>query len=68
MQRSVSKITYQNNNPILFLQTDNQEFYEIEEEHTTTTTIKFTSSQSTKVLEWVLAQSEIRGLAKAAGV
>ncbi|MCI5607020.1 MAG: hypothetical protein MR420_06205, partial [Spirochaetia bacterium] len=59
-------ITYQNNNPILFLQTDNQEFYEIEEEHTTT--IKFTSSQSTKVLEWVLAQSEIRGLAKAAGV
>ena len=64
----MSKITYQNNNPILFLQTDNQEFYEIEEEHTTTTTIKFTSSQSTKVLEWVLAQSEIRGLAKAAGV
>ena len=62
---------------------DDQEFSEIEEEHTTT--IKFTSSQSTKVLEWVLAQgvnarpiapaefverwrNEIRGLAKAAGV
>lgn len=62
---------------------DDQEFSEIEEEHTTT--IKFTSSQSTKVLEWVLAQgvnarpiapaefverwrNEIRGLAKAAGI
>ena len=62
---------------------DDQEFSEIEDEHTTT--IKFTSSQSTKVLEWVLAQgvnakpiapaefverwrNEIRGLAKAAGV
>lgn len=58
---------------------DDQEFSEIEEEHTTT--IKFSSSQSTKVLEWVLSQgvnarpiapaefverwkNEIRGLAK----
>ncbi|MBD5413958.1 MAG: WYL domain-containing protein [Treponema sp.] len=58
---------------------DDQEFFEIEEEHTTT--ITFSSSQSTKVLEWVLSQgvnarpiapaefverwkNEIRGLAK----
>ena len=58
---------------------DDQEFSEIEEEHTTT--IKFSSSQSTKVLEWVLSQGvnarpiapaefverwkkEIKGLAK----
>ena len=39
---------------IFRLKEDDQEFSEIEEEHTTT--IKFTSSQSTKVLEWVLAQ------------
>lgn len=58
---------------------DDQEFSEIEEEHTTT--ITFSSSQSTKVLEWVLSQgvnarpiapaefvdrwkNEIKGLAK----
>jgi predicted DNA-binding transcriptional regulator YafY len=35
---------------------DDQKFYEIEEENTTT--ICFTSSQSTKVLEWVLSQGK----------
>lgn len=62
---------------------DDQKFYEIEEENTTT--ICFTSSQSTKVLEWVLSQgmkakpiapesfverwkNEIRAMMKNAGI
>ena len=62
---------------------DDQKFYEIEEENTTT--ICFTSSQSTKVLEWVLSQgmkakpiapesfverwkNEIRAIMKNAGI
>ncbi|MBB5224913.1 helix-turn-helix transcriptional regulator [Treponema ruminis] len=62
---------------------DDQEFYEIEEENTTT--ICFSSSQSTKVLEWVLSQGvnakpiapesfverwkqELRGMLKNAGI
>lgn len=40
--------------PLLILPSNDQEFSEIEEENTTT--IKFSSSQSTKVLEWVLSQ------------